>query len=325
MSKDAPPSAWEPKHDFGGGRAPLRIEVFSHAVGAKRGATIFASFRDAHRLDPSDPQWLHEEEVDTVKIVLLRWCSGQLDAAALRAAFKGKGTDFKNKKQATKKADRIVKALAAYLATTDGPASKSTFEGAAAALAEAEAATAEELEALIDHFHERLRAQRLTEPEVIATRLYTGPGYVKLNASLRMASGRMPEWMTAHLQGNRYTNAIYLCASGMRKIAGASRIPRGRKVFRGMAGFRLPHVFVEPGEDGARGGAEFAFMSCTTNRAVAVSYINTAKARALTLTLNTHTLSSLSHSRSLAHTLSVCVCLSLARSLSLSLSLALSL
>ena len=92
-----------------------------------------------------------------------------------------------------------------------------------------------------------------------------------------MASGNMPEGMTAHLKGNRYTNAIYLCVSGMRKISAASRIPRGRKVFRGMAGFRLPDVFVVAGEDGGRGGAEFAFMSCTTNKEVAVSYINAAK------------------------------------------------
>ena len=102
-------------------------------------------------------------------------------------------------------------------------------------------------------------------------------GYVKMNSSLRLASEKVPEWMTAHLKGNRYVNTIYLCASAMNKISRASRIPRGRKVFRGMAGVKLPDIFVVPGEDGGRGGDEFAFMSCSTNREVAVSYINTAK------------------------------------------------
>lgn len=171
VSKEAPPSAWEKKHDYGGGRTPLRIQVFSHAVGAKSGKTIFANFRDAHTLGRSDPQWLHVEEVDAVKVVLLRFVKGQLDAASLRAAYKKKGKNLKTKKLATKKAEKIVEALAAYLAATDGPASSSTFEGAVAALAQGEVATAEELEALIDHFHERLRAQRLTEAELIATRL----------------------------------------------------------------------------------------------------------------------------------------------------------
>jgi len=46
---------------------------------------------------------------------------------------------------------------------------------------------------------------------------------------------------------------------------------------RGMAGVKLPDIFVVPGEDGGRGGDEFAFMSCSTNREVAVSYIDTKK------------------------------------------------
>ena len=120
---------------------------------------------------------------------------------------------------------------------TDGATSTSSFEGAVEALAEV--ATAEELEALIDHFHGKLRAQRLSEAEMIAVRLYTGPGYVKMNGSLRSASGKMPKGMTAHLKGNTYTNSIYLCGSGMKKISRAGRIPRGRKVYRGW-----PHTTV---------------------------------------------------------------------------------
>lgn len=98
-----------------------------------------------------------------------------------------------------------------------------------------------------------------------------------MNSSLRLASDKMPARMTEHLKGNRYTNTIYLCTSGMVKISCASRIPRDRKVYRGMSGLKLPKLFLVPGEDGGRGGDEFAFMSCSTNREVAVSYINTAK------------------------------------------------
>ena len=95
--------------------------------------------------------------------------------------------------------------------------------------------------------------------------------YVKMNASLRLAGGaKLPGWMTAHLKGNRYVNTIYLCASGMVKLSGASRIPLGRKVYRGIAGVRLPDLFVLVGEDGSRGGVEFAFMSTTTKKVCGV-------------------------------------------------------
>jgi len=88
-----------------------------------------------------------------------------------------------------------------------------------------------------------------------------------MNSSLRLArGGDLPASMTEHLEGNRYVNTIYLCTSSVVKISGASRIPRGRKVYRGMAGVRLPEHFVVAGEDGARGGVEFAFMSTTTSR-----------------------------------------------------------
>ena len=40
-----------------------------------------------------------------------------------------------------------------------------------------------------------------------------------MNASLRLAGGaKLPGWMTEHLEGNRYVNTIYLCASGMLKF-----------------------------------------------------------------------------------------------------------
>ena len=66
-----------------------------------------------------------------------------------------------------------------YFADNDGPASKSTFEGAVEALAQDAVASAEELEAIIDHFHDKFREQGVTEPELIAARMYTGPGALR--------------------------------------------------------------------------------------------------------------------------------------------------
>ena len=57
---------------------------------------------------------------------------------------------------------------------------------------------------------------------------YTGPPYVKMNGSLRFASKRFPEALTAHLKGNKYTNLVYACNSLLRKFSQISHIPRKR-------------------------------------------------------------------------------------------------
>ena len=76
-----------------------------------------------------------------------------------------------------------------------------------------------------------------------------------------------------HLKGNGYVNCIYACASGMRKISRLSCIPQGRRVYRGMGGVKLPKKFLTEKEGGGRGGVDYAFLSTTTRREVAVSYI----------------------------------------------------
>jgi hypothetical protein len=60
-----------------------------------------------------------------------------------------------------------------------------------------------------------------------------------------------------HLKGNRYVNTIYACSSGMHKIAQVSRIPRGRLVFRGTGGVKLPYKFIFEKEGGGRGGVDY--------------------------------------------------------------------
>ena len=58
----------------------------------------------------------------------------------------------------------------------------------------------------------------------------SGPLFVKMNGSLRKASGKFPASMTEHLQGNTYTNLIYAANSLLRKFSEISTIPKGRSV-----------------------------------------------------------------------------------------------
>lgn len=59
----------------------------------------------------------------------------------------------------------------------------------------------------------------------------------------------------------------------MHKISQCSCILPGRQVFCGFGGMQLPGTFKVAKEGGGRGGVEFAFMSTTTSKEVAVSYI----------------------------------------------------
>ena len=49
-----------------------------------------------------------------------------------------------------------------------------------------------------------------------------------MNGSLRFASKRFPEALTAHLKGNKYTNLVYACNSLLRKFSQISHIPKKR-------------------------------------------------------------------------------------------------
>ena len=178
---DASPAKWKPKHaDYGGNRAPIRLPVFMHATSAtcasEQGVITFGNYKHADGLKDSDELWLHPEEVSMVKVVLLRFVKSQLDGLSLRSAYTNKNIAVEEKKAAEPKADKIVKALSTYLGETDGAASKSTFGGVLQALEKDNVASAEELEALIDYFHAKFALEKLTEAEVIAARMYTGPG-----------------------------------------------------------------------------------------------------------------------------------------------------
>ncbi len=284
------PKDWKPKHQYGGKRILIRLEVFLHVLSATTGAksaTLFGDYKQAHTLDKSDPRWLHAKEVDMVKVVLCRFIKSQLTGLSLIKALRNaqdvnsppseKKANMRSENEERKaniRAEKIVKSLSKGLQDGgDWSASTCTFGFVLQTVLDNEAATEWELEALLDHFHARFASKPISESEVIAGRGYTGPLYVKMNGSLRLASKVFPEEWTEHLKNNTYTNLIYACNSLLSKFSEICIIPPGRKVYRGMSGVKLPACFIVCTEGGGRGGVEFGFLSTTTNMQVAVSYI----------------------------------------------------
>lgn len=266
------------------GNIELATAPSSHTCSGRSSLIAYGNYKEADRLERSDPLWLHSEEVSMVKVVLLRYVKAQLDSASLRAALDkaSMSVDDKNANLMTK---RIVEALHRVLGKQDGPGSSCRWESVVEALASDGVASAAELEALVDHFHAKLAKQKLSKAEVIGGRLYSGPPYVKMNGAARQASNKFPEAAFEHLQGNRYVNAVFAAASCVVKLGRGSRIPAGRRLYRGMAGMKLPDSFNQAGEDGARGGTEYGFLSCTTSKEVAIAYMNAEKGLPILLSI----------------------------------------
>ena len=173
------------------------------------------------------------------------------------------------------RAAKIIKALSKGLCEGGhGSASTCTFGFVLQTVLHEAATTEWELEALLDHFHALFASMPVGKAEVIASRAYTGPLYIKMNGSLRKASKISPKEWTEHLKDNSYTNLIYGANSLLRNFSQICIIPPTRKVYRGLSGVKLPACFrvcMEGG--GGRGGVEFAFLSTFTKLEVAVSYI----------------------------------------------------
>jgi hypothetical protein len=52
ISRDKPPSEWKPKHEYGGKRIPIRLEVFLHALSAMQMASriLFGDYNEMHQI-----------------------------------------------------------------------------------------------------------------------------------------------------------------------------------------------------------------------------------------------------------------------------------
>lgn len=108
----------------------------------------------------------------------------------------------------------------------------------------------------------------LRDVEVLALLLYTGPMFAKYNAVLR----GFPQGAVDALQGNKYTTTIYCIVSGIIKLSKVMTLPEARKVYRGLGGVDLPQAFSKPDAYGIRGGVEYAMLSTTFSRKVALQY-----------------------------------------------------
>ncbi len=86
---------------------------------------------------------------------------------------------------------------------------------------------------------------------------------------------RFPQQQFAQLQegGNLYTTTIYVLVSAIQRIAREIKLPAGTKLYRGLGGDKkLPSYFFKSDDKGCRGMVEWAFMSTTQDKNVALSY-----------------------------------------------------
>ena len=104
--------------------------------------------------------------------------------------------------------------------------------------------------------HPNSRRAGLLLEEVAGLRAYTGPLYIHYNART----------LRRRVRG-AFVTTLHAINSGILKL---SRHTKAATVYRGVAGGVLPEAFWRVNAHGVRGGVERGFMSCTTDRAVAL-------------------------------------------------------
>jgi len=116
----------------------------------------------------------------------------------------------------------------------------------------------------------------ISEEELICTRMYTGPLFVKYNAVLRgvrsKCSRQFARWF-ASCKGNRYATSLHIINTAVNKL---SQLTQATRVYRGISGGLLPASFWQPNAFHVRGGVEGAFMSCTRDYSVALAYASSS-------------------------------------------------
>jgi hypothetical protein len=122
-----------------------------------------------------------------------------------------------------------------------------------------------------------LQNNKLTDSEVIAVQLYTGPMFQIYNTALRKAPPEMYRLLkyttadgTEHV--NTFTNTIHALVSAVIKIQRKVPLPDSLTLYRGLGQAFLPKEFFESNKSGIKGLTEFGFMSTTRKRSVAIEY-----------------------------------------------------
>lgn len=104
---------------------------------------------------------------------------------------------------------------------------------------------------------EQARAAELTEPEVVALRLYTTACYRGINAPLREQKREKP---------HPYPTTVYFLTEGIKKLRAREADSKIPDLWRGMSGVQTTADFER------LGGAELALMSTSSNPAIAIDY-----------------------------------------------------
>jgi hypothetical protein len=111
----------------------------------------------------------------------------------------------------------------------------------------------------------------LTQFEVLALVLYTGPMFHLYNLVLR----RYPVDAYTFFEegGNKFATTIFVLVSAITKVAKCTWIPEGTLLYRGLGGLLdLPDRFFSADSNGASGYADWGFMSTSSDRDVALGY-----------------------------------------------------
>eukprot|EP00961_Rhodomonas_salina_P104232 1403041-Rhodomonas_salina.1 len=122
---------------------------------------------------------------------------------------------------------------------------------------------------------------------------HAGPMFTKYNGKLRraiqllQANRTPPKHQHTSLQdllrlgrellGRSYVTTIHALNSGLIKLARVTVLPADHLVYRGIAGLREPELLSVKDKFGCRGGVEGGFLSTSTERAQALTYMQVHK------------------------------------------------
>ena len=98
---------------------------------------------------------------------------------------------------------------------------------------------------------------------------YTGPLFAKWNGVLRYMPLESAD-LTRHR--NLYPTSIQVLTSATIKLSRITKVPPGRKSFRGMGKLVLGREWFESDDRGVRSGVELGFLSTTLNQHIAMDY-----------------------------------------------------
>ncbi len=104
------------------------------------------------------------------------------------------------------------------------------------------------------------------------------PQFHIYNSILRRHPAATYELFASH--GNTFSTTIFALVSAVQKLSRCSHIAPGTLLYRGLGGkLELPDSFRTADENGCVGYAEWAFMSTTANKAVALQYSGVEEGR----------------------------------------------